>query len=191
MIKDDTISLIHLIIYFEPKSRMYELRAIGQAGVRVDGCNYLPDAVVRLGSGSCVRVGAQEFCVMLPQLPSGEPPPIRPLPALPGAGNSAPPTLPLVAIAVQALREAPGHVLSIGEIELWIRRAYPHVANTIVGARARKAWCAALELELRGRPAVCVSRDRLRTEHGAGHVWYLSSGVVVSLTHRRAPDAAG
>ena len=146
---DDSLSLVHLIFLFDAHSRTYELRVVGRSGALIDGYEYKRSAVVRLGSGSCVKIGAQEFCVLLPQLPRGAAPPARPLPALPGAGSRAPPPLPLIAIAVQALREADGHALSLGEIEAYIRRAYPHVASSTVGARAHKAWRAALEAELR------------------------------------------
>ena len=180
LIAEEDASDTHLVLVFEPLSRTYELTVVGQSGARVDGYDYSRRATVRLGSGSCVRVGKQEFCVLLPQLPRGAPPPSRPLPALPGAGGPGPPPLPLVAIAVQALREAQGHVLSLGEIEHFIRRAYPHVANTTVGARACKTWRVALEAELRARPSVCTSRDRRTSELGSGPVWLLSGEIAQS-----------
>ena len=59
---DEAASEEHLLLHFEPHSRAYELHILGHAGARVDGYDHPRSAVIRLGSGSCVRVGSQEFC---------------------------------------------------------------------------------------------------------------------------------
>ena len=170
LLPEDSVAHMHLLISFEPQSRTYELLVNGP-GTRVDGYDYARGAVVRLGSGSCVRIGQHEFCVLLPQQTIGAPRPRPlPLPALPGAGGPELPPLPLVAIAVQALREAPGGILSLGEIEQFIKRAYPAVR---VSRNDASKWRIELEAELRSRPAVCEPRQRTADQAGGGTAWAL------------------
>ena len=147
---------------------------------------------MRLGSGSCVKVGGFEFCVLLPQQPRGAAPAARAIPALPGAGTLNPCPLPLVAVAVQALRETPNHCLSLGEIEQYIRRVYPHVAKgTLVSdGKACASWRAELEEELRKRPNVCVCRGRQPGERGVGEVWCLSQEAAAAAAQQAQQRSA-
>ena len=195
LISDPSFSTTHLLVLFESQSRTYELKIVGETGAKVDGYDYKKGAVVRLGSGSCVKVGGFEFCVLLPQQPRGAAPAARAIPALPGAGTLNPCPLPLVAVAVQALRETPNHCLSLGEIEQYIRRVYPHVAKgTLVSdGKACASWRAELEEELRKRPNVCVCRGRQPGERGVGEVWCLSQEAAAAAAQqaqqRKSPPA--
>ena len=126
MLPDDTATHAHLMFAFEPQSRTYEITVNGESGATVDGYTYASGAVVRVVSGSCVKLGSAGFCVLLPQPSSGVPrPKPLPVPSLPGAGGTEPPPLPLLEIALLALREARGFALSLGEVEQYVRRVYP------------------------------------------------------------------
>ena len=95
---DPSISRVHATLAFEPSSRTYELSVLGRAGATVDGHRLQKGAVVRVGNGSCVRIGRAEFCVLMPARLPNPPPPTATLalPALAGAGTSAEPALPPV-----------------------------------------------------------------------------------------------
>ena len=64
---DPALSETEAAIEFEPLSRTYELRLVGKNDALVDGHVYRAGALLRLGSGSCVRIADAEFCVLLPQ----------------------------------------------------------------------------------------------------------------------------
>lgn len=185
---DQRTSSKHVVISFEPLSRTYELTVLGRRAVRVDGDEYKTGAVVRLGSGSCLRVGDCELVVLMPQAPRGPGPPPLPLPALPGAGGPAPPPLPLVDLALCALRSAPGGKLTVCEIEAWVRRVYPQVQSAAVG-EARVKWRAALLAALEAQPpAVCAARSRVAGEPGAGPVWQLRMTPSGAVARAGAPS---
>ena len=65
--QDPALAETEASIEFEPLSRTYELRLLGKNEAMVDGHVYPAGALLRLGSGSCVRIGDAEFCVLLPQ----------------------------------------------------------------------------------------------------------------------------
>ena len=73
-----------------------------------------------------------------------------------------------------ALREARGFALSLGEVEQYVRRVYPHVASTVPVTDSVKLleWRSALESELKQRPDLC----ELRVAVG-GDVWALSAAA--------------
>ena len=171
---DVGISSVHLRLIFEPRSRTYELQVMGSSGARVDGHEYATGTLVRLTSGSCVRIGGQEICVLFP-LPTKGPTPLKAAAsALPAVRATGPPQLGIPELAVCALSEATGFVLSSGEIEQWIRHMYPYVAQTIVcPSPACDAWRASLEAALESKRDVFVARDREPGERGAGPVWRL------------------
>jgi len=120
MVTEDTnVSRVHASIEFEPLSRTYELRVLGKRGALVDGHACVSGSAMRLGSGSCVRIGEAEFCVLLPlAAPQGQPRPVHrglPLPPLPHAGSELPPQLTLQQLAAHALvrplqGEPPSHI---------------------------------------------------------------------------------
>jgi len=105
--EDMNVSRVHASIEFEPLSRTYEMRVLGKRGALVDGHACVSGSAMRLGSGSCVRIGEAEFCVLLPlAAPQGQPRPVYrglPLPPLPHAGSELPPQLTLQQLAAHAL----------------------------------------------------------------------------------------
>ena len=108
MVTEDTnVSRVHASIEFEPLSRTYEMRVLGKRGALVDGHACVSGSAMRLGSGSCVRIGEAEFCVLLPlAAPQGQTRPVYrglPLPPLPHAGSELPPQLTLQQLAAHAL----------------------------------------------------------------------------------------
>ena len=127
MVTEDTnVSRVHASIEFEPLSRTYELRVLGKRGALVDGHACVSGSAMRLGSGSCVRIGEAEFCVLLPlAAPQGQPRPVHrglPLPPLPHAGSELPPQLTLQQLAAHALvRQGGPAALFRGWVPLWAR----------------------------------------------------------------------
>ena len=189
---DETIADIHCMVVFEPGSRSYELQVMGASGVRVDGFDYPPGALVRLGSGSCIRVAAAatDVCILFPQVKGvGPPPPPPPLPLLKGAGEAGSPPAPLAQLAMVTLHEAAGHALSTMEIESVLRRAYPSLAEALpLGSPARKAWREEkLVAELRAHPEAIVPRQR---PGGAGAVWALTDAAVATVAAAAAGGVA-
>ena len=165
---DPSISRVHATLAFEPSSRTYELSVLGRAGATVDGHRLQKGAVVRVGNGSCVRIGRAEFCVLMPARLPNPPPPTATLtlPALAGAGTSAEPALPLAALAEHALASAPAGRLSLGEVALWLRRCFPAYA-----ARPVAQLCGELRDALEGRGAVTEHAARGEKEANSGAVW--------------------
>ena len=189
---DETIADIHCMVVFEPGSRSYELQVMGASGVRVDGFDYPPGALVRLGSGSCIRVAAAatDVCILFPQVKGVGAPPPPPLPLLKGAGEAGSPPAPLAQLAMVTLHEAAGHALSTMEIESVLRRAYPSLAEALpLGSPARKAWREEkLVAELRAHPEAIVPRQR---PGGAGAVWALTDAAVATVAAAAAEERRG
>ena len=111
---DPSISRVHATLAFEPSSRTYEFSVLGRAGATVDGHRLQKGAVVRVGNGSCVRIGRAEFCVLMPARLPNPPPPTATLtlPAIAGAGTPAEPAPPLATLAEHAPRRRPPAALA-------------------------------------------------------------------------------
>ena len=172
------LSREHLELRFDGLSRTYEIVVLGRTGAMVDGFEYGQGAVVRLGSGSCVRVdGDVEICVLLPQTMRHEPVPPLPLPELPGAGGDEPPALPPELLAAYAIRTSERKCLTVGEVEGWVRRCWPHTIQAVSSVLERREWRDALHRAMVARPDAFRCRERAQGEPGAGAVWELKVGA--------------
>ena len=131
---------------------------------------------MRLGSGSCMRLGSADFAILLPQLPPQGTPSVAgpPLLSIPGAGLPAPPSILPVQVAAHLLKEAPENKLTIGELEAEARRHYPYYSSSNGTPELRQAWRQALEAALREHPTTFTCRPRAANEPGAGAVWQLN-----------------
>eukprot|EP00900_Chrysochromulina_parva_P022080 jgi/Chrpa1/4505/Chrysochromulina_OHIO_Genome00013771-RA len=175
--QDAAVETAHLELIFEPLSLSHEVRVLGEAGVRIDGVHYGRKALVRVVSGSTVRIGAYEIAILFPHPARGTPPPPLPMPALAGAGGDAPPPMGLADLATNALRDTPGGLLTLGEVEEWARRVYPHVRASCQGPARREEWRANMMRALQARPDLVVERERHSSEHGKGLVFQLHPAV--------------
>ena len=71
--QDAAVATAHLELIFEPLSLSHEVRVLGEAGVRIDGVHYGRKALVRVVSGSTVRIGAYEIAILFPHPARGTP----------------------------------------------------------------------------------------------------------------------
>ncbi|KAL1504401.1 hypothetical protein AB1Y20_010807 [Prymnesium parvum] len=168
------VAPLHARVEYEPLSQAYELTILDGHGGLVDGHVYGKGATLRVGNGSCLRLGSAELCILLPQMSPGAPHVgDLPLPALPGAGQHAPPPMPTVQVAALLLKEAPENKSTIGELEAHARRVFPFYAISCPTHEQRHSWRSALEADMRQHPNTFACRARLSTEPGAGVVWCL------------------
>ena len=175
--QDAAVATAHLELIFEPLSLSHEVRVLEEPGVRIDGVHYGRKALVRVVSGSTVRIGAYEIAILFPHPARGTPPPPLPIPALAGAGGDAPPPMGLAELATNALRDTAGGLLTLGEVEEWARRVYPHVRASCQGPARREEWRASMMRALQARPDLVVERERHSSEHGKGLVFQLHPAV--------------
>ena len=175
--QDAAVATAHLELIFEPLSLSHEVRVLEEPGVRIDGVHYGRKALVRVISGSTVRIGAYEIAILFPHPARGTPPPPLPMPALAGAGGDAPPPMGLAELATNALRDTAGGLLTLGEVEEWARRVYPHVRASCQGPARREEWRASMMRALQARPDLVVERERHSSEHGKGLVFQLHPAV--------------
>ena len=141
---------------------------------------------MRLGSGSCVRIGQAEICIMLPlAVTVGQARPIvrgLPLPPLPGAGTDQPPTFDLTQLAAHALSRPP-HRLSLGEIEQWARHAFPAIRKQTPPGPKALEWRHAMVAAMEEQPTVFELVDERggKGEVGKGEVWQINMAAAAHL----------